>query len=186
MKKMYHNYIRDQKNKLRNLLDGKERTLKRMIELKEKNEEKYGKYPELIKLGENDRLGGHIPQKLDNEEMKKSYEYGYFIRGSRVLAAQFEKGTYSLLEQRIFGIRDLNNGIEDECLLNLKDYPCYMNGRIYQMGRNIYDYIIENNIQIEEYISLMSLINENFKNPEFKNGYNDKKNEIEQINQKRR
>lgn len=186
MKKQDPHYIRNKKNRQRELQNGTKERLKNLAELKIKNAEKYGTYPELIKIGEFDRIGGNAPQFIENEDMKKSYEYGYYVKGSRLLAGEFEKGTYSAEEQRNFGIRDLNNGVIDEYLLNLTDYSDYINGRIYQMGRNIYDYIIENNIQIEDYISLMSLFNENLKNPEFKNGYNDRENEIQEINQKRR
>jgi len=186
MKKQYRNYMRDQKNKLHKKLDGQKALLIKLNESKINHEEKYGKYPELIKLGEVDRIGGHSPQIIDNEEMKKSYEYGFYIKGSRLLAGEFEKGTFSTEEQRNFGISDLSNGIKDEHLINLKDYPEYMNGRIYQMGRNIYYYIENNNFSIEEYIGLMSLVNEDINNPEFKNGYNDQKNEVEQTNKKGR
>ena len=184
MKRQYHNYMRYQKNKLREIQEGQEKSLKNLAESKTNNEEKYGKYPELIKIGEADRIGGHFPQIIDNEEMKKSYEYGYYIKGSRMLAGKFENGTYSAEEQRKFGIRDYNNGIKDENLLNIKDFPHYMNGRIYQMGRNIYDYLEVNNLEIDEYINLMSLIYPNVANPEFKMGYYEEKESRE--NKKRR
>ena len=166
------NYMRNQKNKLRIRQEEIEISLKKKGENREKREEKYGKYPELIKLGEVDRIGGHIPKQIDDAEMKISYEYGFFQRGSRVLAGEFEKGTYSNEEQRNFGISDLINGVDDSALANLSDYPNYMNGRIFQMGVKIYDYITENNITIDEYIYLMSMFNTNVTNPEFKNGYN--------------
>lgn len=179
MKKQYHNYMRDQKNKLRERLDGQEDALKKMAKSKEQNESKYGKYKELIKLGEFDRIKGNNPQVIENEEKQISYTYGYFERGSRALAGELKKGTYSPEEQRFFGINDLNNGLREEHLFNLKDFPNYMNGRIYQMGRNIYNYIEESDITIEEYIHVMSIINENLKNPEFKMGYYSRKEELE-------
>lgn len=175
MKKMYHNYMRDQKNKLREYQDGQERSLKKLAESKMNHEDKYGKYPELIKIGEADRIGGYFPQNIENDEMKKSYEYGYYVKASRTLAGYFEKGKYSAEEQRQFGIRDYNNGIKDEYLLTLKDFVHYMNGRIYQMGRNIYDYLEESNLEIDEYINLMSIIYPNIANPEFKMGYYEEK-----------
>lgn len=185
MKKQYPNYMRDQKNKLHKKLDGQKALLIKLNESKINREEKYGKHPELIKLGEADRLGGNPPQIIENEDMKKSYEYGFYIKGSRLLAGEFEKGRFSIEEQRKFGISDLSNGIKEEHLINLKDYPEYMNGRIYQMGRNIYYYIENNNLSIEEYIGLMSLVNGDINNPEFKNGYNDQKDEIAQTSKKR-
>lgn len=181
-----HNYMRNQKNKLREKLDGQEKLLKKLGESKAKSEEKYGKYPELIKLGEQDRIRGHNPQIIDDEDMKKSYEYGFYEKGSRTLAGAIEKGALSAEEQRYFGIRDLNNGLKDESLITLKQCPHYMNGRIYQMGRNIYNYITENNISIDDYINLMSLINPDVSSLEFKKGYYDQKKEIEETNNKRR
>lgn len=181
-----HNYMRKIKNKQREKEFGKELSLKKLAKAKMENEEKYGKYPELIKIGEADRIGGNLPPVISEEEVKKSYEYGYYIKGSRTLAGKFQQGIYSLEEQRIFGMRDLNNGIEDQHLLNLVNYPNYMNGRIYQKGRNIYNYITENNLSIEEYISLMSIIDESIKHPEFEHGYYDQKQESEQRNKKRR
>lgn len=184
MKKQYHNYMRDQKNKLRQRLDGQERALQKKIESKVKYEENYGKYPELFELGELDRIGGHNPQIIDDKDMKKSYEYGFFKKGSKTLAGEFARDKHSIEEQRQFGIRDLNNGVKNEELFNLTDYPNYMNGRIYQMGRNIYKYIEENNLEIDEYISVMSIIYPNIANPEFKIGYYEQKEEIEEKNKK--
>ena len=179
-----HNYMRNIRNKQREKEFGKELSLKKLAKSKMDNEDKYGKYRELIKIGEADRLGGNLPPVIIREDVKKSYEYGYYIKGSRTLAGKFEQGIYSIEEQRIFGIRDLNNGIKEDYLLKLKDFPHYMNGRIYQMGRKIYDYIEINNLEIDEYINLMSIIDENVKNPEFAQGYYDQKEE--NANKKRR
>lgn len=179
MKKQYHYYMRDQKNKLRERLDGQEHSLKKIAESKVNYEENYGKHPELIVPGSLDRICGCAPQILENEEKQKSYDYGFFKRGSILLAGTFEKGEYSAEEQRQFGITDLNNGVKNDELLNLINYQNYMNGRIYQMGKDIYNYITENNISIDDYISLMSTFNKNVTNQEFKNGYYDQKIELE-------
>jgi hypothetical protein len=89
-------------------------------------------------------------------------------------------------DQRYYGIIDFKNGVKENQLQILNDYPYYIDGRIYQMGREIYSYITENNLTIEDYINMMSIVNPHLLNDEFKNGYYDKKNEIEKQGQKRR
>ena len=48
-------------------------------------ENKYGKHSNLILIGENDRIGRNARVLFDDELMKKSYSYGFYERGSRVL-----------------------------------------------------------------------------------------------------
>jgi len=185
MKKQYSNYVRNKKNKFQDKLNYFEESLKNTAKTKEYIKETYGKYSELITLGEVERLEGISPRVIKDEEMKTSYEYGFYIKGSRVLAGEFEKEMFSEEEQRYYGIIDLNNGVKDEHLETLKNYPHYINGRIYQMGRNIYNYIEENGLTIEEYINIMSIINPYLLNQEFKNGYYKQKAEIEETKKRK-
>jgi len=182
----YNNsYMRDKKNFIRNRTMTAEEQYKHTIEKIKENEEKYGKNNEIKIIGANDRLEGKAPQLFDDEQMQKAYSYGYFERGSSVLAGRFENGFYTAEEQKAFGIRDLMSGVKDKHLRILKDYPEYMAGRIYQKGRSIYDYVTKNNIQIDDYVDLMAFIEPEIKSIEFKKGYFDEKNSRENSVKKR-
>lgn len=166
-----HNYIRYRKNTARNSAVDREESIRRMGVNRVKREEKYGKYANLIIVGEHDRLNGESPQVFEDELMQLSYSYGYYERGSRVLVGKFETGIYSEEEQRNFGINDFIYGVPERFLSTLKEYDSYMEGRIYQMGVSIYDFINQKGITIEDYIKVMGIICPEVKEKQFIEGY---------------
>lgn len=168
-----HTYMRNKKNFQRQVNEMLEASIQTDIDNKIKYEEKYGKFNGLIIVGTTDRINGDEPQIYD-EEKQKSYLYGYYERGSKVLEGNFAKEIYTYEEQRAFGISDLKNNIPDKFLQKLKEYPAYLEGRIYQMGKNAYDFITENGITLEDYINLMKIIYPEVANEAFKLGYYEK------------
>lgn len=166
-----YNYIKNKKNYARVRQDGKDISLKGDYERKIAKEEKYGTNDTIILLGGADRIASNPPQKIDDVKMEKAYLYGYYERGSRVLAGEFEKGIYSSEEQRKFGMNDFIYGIPEEFLKYLKQYPSYNEGRVYQMGIYAYDFITEKGITIQEYISVIGIIYPEIKEKQFMEGY---------------
>lgn len=71
-------------------------------------------------------------------------------------------------------MNDFIYGIPDEFLKYLKQYPSYMEGRIYQMGICAYDFIREKGMTIEEYISVIGIIYPEIKEKQFMEGYHSK------------
>ena len=165
------NYIRDKKNEHRNLTYNCEQSLKTSYENKVRQEQKYGKYYDLLVQGEQDRINGNAPQTFENESMLKSYNYGYFERGSRVLAGKFIREEYTPEQQKQIAIADVINGVPLKELYNLMDFPHYINGRNYQLGRNAHKYIVSNNISFEEYVYIMEVIAPEVKTEAFKEGF---------------
>ena len=179
-----HFYMRAKKNFHRQLQENCESSLKRDYEKTVKNESKYGKYPSLITEGEKNRIDGDAPQVLNDEKRQISYSYGYFERGSRVLEGKFARGVFSEEEQRKFGILDYIHNVPEKYLQNLKAYPSYLFGRIYEMGRSTYDLTLEQGISCEEYIFTMGLIYPEVKNPVFKTGYEERQKEYLKLKRK--
>lgn len=173
-----HFYMREKKNFHRHIQEEKESSLKRDYEKLVRNKVKYGKYPSLITEGENDRIEGDAPQILNDEERQISYSYGYFERGSRVLEGKFARGVFSEEEQRNFGIIDYIHNIPEKYLKNLKEYPNYLYGRIYAIGRSVYDFTLENGLSYEEYIFTMEIRYPEVKSEAFKDGYETRRIEI--------
>lgn len=180
MKSDYHSnyYVRNKKNYARIRYDDKENAIKIKSERKIENEEKYGKSRNLILVGESDRINGNTPQIIEDKSLQASYAYGFFERGSRVLEGKFANNEFTSEEQKKFGIIDFINGVPENSIKNLKKYPAYSEGRIYQMGKSAYDYCIENNISIESYIKKMEVIYPEIKTPPFIEGYETRKNEL--------
>lgn len=166
-----YNYIKNKKNYARVRQDGKDTSLKGDYERKIANEEKYGTNDTIILLGGADRIAGNPPRKIDDVKMKKAYLYGYYERGSRVLEGEFANGIYLSEKQREFGMSDFLYGVPEKFLNSLKQYPSYIEGRIYQMGINAYDYITEKGITIEEYIATIGIIYPEVKEKQFMDGY---------------
>ena len=168
-----HTYIRDKKNYYRIISETKEEALNRENKRKKLNEQKYGKQKdyERINEGKNDRLAGNAPKLFEDKSMQKAYLHGYYENGSKALDGEFSKGTFSQEQQLEFGILDLKNGVPDKYLKHLKQYPAYVEGRIYQMGKNAYDFTYENGIEYDDYFSVMELMYPEIKAPIFKEGY---------------
>lgn len=181
-----HNYVRDRKNTARARVENKQKSLKQEAERKKEKIEKYGNNPQLILIGEKDRINGLQPQQIADEALKISYNYGYYERGSRVLEGLFLDGIYTEEEQKKIGILDVINGVSDKYIDNLKDYKAYINGRIYQKGREAFTFIEENNISFEEYVSMMEILFPEVNEPAFKEGYYSKKIENENNHNKKR
>lgn len=179
-----HFYIREKKNFHRQMQENIESSLKKDYENTIRNEAKYGKYFGLIIEGENDRIVGKEPQSFEDKERQISYSYGYFERGSRVLEGKFARGVFSEEEQRNFGILDYIHNVPEKYLKNLKEYPSYLYGRIYAMGRNAYDFTSEKGLSYEEYISTMELIYPEIRCQAFKDGYNARRIEIANFGEK--
>lgn len=175
-----HDYIRNRKNLARIVVEEVEKSLQRQNERKIQNENKYGKYYDLLLAGQSDRVSGSAPQTLDDEAKQLSYSYGYFEKGSRVLEGKFAKGDLSIEEQRNFGITDLIHNIPPKYLNDLKKYPSYLEGRIYQMGKSSYDYCANQNISLEEYIQIMGIIYPEVNTTIFKEGYEARMEELNQ------
>lgn len=166
-----YNYMKNKKNYARVRRDGKEESLRGSYERKTAQEEKYGTNDTLILLGGSDRIACNPPREIDDAKMEKAYLYGYYERGSRVLAGKFANGIYSPEEQRKFGMSDFINGVPEKFLKYLKQYPSYVEGRIYQMGVCAYDFITEKGMTIEEYIGVMGIIYPEIKEKQFMDGY---------------
>ena len=170
--------MRDKKNHARACADSKEASLKNTYERKQANKEKYGTNDKLIFLGETDRLVLNAPQLIEDAERQQAYSYGYFERGSRVLAGKFSQGVYSEEEQRNFGIHDVIYNVPVNFLINLKEYPAYLSGRLFELGGKAYEFALENNMSLEDYIGLMNFINPEVTTKEFAEGFLARKNEI--------
>lgn len=181
-----HNYMRDKKNNHRIIAEEKEISLKNQAERKMNNESKYGKvkFANLIIIGERDRIGGIPPQNIDSEDKKIPYSYGYFEKGSRTLEGKFASGTFDESSQRKFGILDFIHKIPEVYIASLKRYPSYLEGRIYQMGKKAYDDCIENNLSIEEYSQIMEILYPEIKSSSFKEGYEAREKELQNIKPK--
>lgn len=172
------NYMRNKKNKQRSIKENIEIALMKSERNREINEKKYGKYRELISVGENDRICGSKPQIFEDESMQTSYSYGFYEKGSKVLEGNFARGLYTNEEQKNLGIMDIINSVPEKFVNNLKEYPAYLEGRVYQMGKKACDFIVEQGMTIDEYISIMSIINPEINNSAFVDGYNDRYNEL--------
>ena len=122
-------------------------------------------------MGGTDRISGNPPQDIEDEKEKISYLYGYYERGSRILVGKFEKGICSPEEQTKFGMSDLIYGVPEEFLNHLKQYPSYMEGRIYKMGISAYNFLMEKGMTIEEYINVMGIIYPEVKEKQFMEEY---------------
>lgn len=180
-----YNYVRNRKNRARARLENSELAIKINAERKQEHEEKYGKYPNYILMGEKDRIKGIPPQIVEDENKQISYYYGYYEKGSRVLEGLFADGVYTQEEQRIFGITDLINGLPEKNIAGLKKYKAYMDGRVYQKGRESYDFIKENNLSFEEYVHMMEILFPEVLEPIFREGYNSKTIEEDKNSKKR-
>jgi len=175
-----HNYIRNKKNRIRIYDEEREVSLKKTAERKEQNESKYGKvkYANLILIGEADRLAGNPLQDTGDKEKQIPYTYGYIEKASRVLEGHFASGRYDEPVQRKFGMLDFIHKIPERHIKNLKKYPAYLEGRVYQMGQVAYDYCTEHNLDVEEYIQTMRLFYSEVDLPTFKEGYAAREAEI--------
>lgn len=179
-----HSYMKDKKNNQRNKIEDKENSLRNRGAKRIENENKYGsqKFASLITVGENDRIAGNHPQDTGDEKMQVSYTYGYVEKGSRVLEGKFASGIFTEEIQRNFGIVDFIHNIPEKYIKNLKTYPAYLEGRVYQMGKAAYDYCLEHNISFEEYSQTMEILYPEIKMSAFKAGYETR--EIEVVNKK--
>lgn len=173
------NYIRNKKNIDRICVEIKEESKKREFERKEKNKEKYGGHGLLIVEGKNDRINKIKPKSFEDASMEKSYLYGYYQYGSLLLEGTFVKEEYTPEEQMEFGMMDVINEIPEKYIRGLKKYPQYMNGRLYQLGKNACDFIIAEGITIEDYTKLVSIVSPEVTSETFIKGYNDRLNEYE-------
>ena len=173
-------YMRNKKNHIRACINAKDTALKSAYDRKQSNKEKYGTNDHIILIGESDRLSLNAPQEIEDEQMQKSYSYGYFERGSRVLAGKFNQGQYSEEQQRNFGICDVMYNVPEKFLTNLKEFPSYLSGRLYGLGSKAYDYVVENNMSLDDYIGLMSIIYPEVTAKEFKEGFLVRENELNQ------
>lgn len=178
-----HDYMRNKKNFARIASEEGNKSLQRQSERKIQNENKYGKYYDLLLLGQNDRISGTAPQTLDDEVKQISYSYGYFEKGSRVLEGKFAKGELSTEDQRNFGIADFIHSIPEKYLNNLKKYPAYLEGRIYQMGKSSYDFCAQNDLDFKIYVDTMAVLSPEVTTEIFKAGYEARQEEY--LSQKR-
>ena len=155
-----HTYMRDKKARIRNISETKEESLRKENERKILNEQKYGKqiHHEKINEGKNDRLEGNPPKSFEDTSMQTAYLHGYHEYGSRALEGQFANKIFQEEAQKTFGMLDLIHNIPEEYTKNLRKYPHYNEGRIYQMGKNTFDFIYENDINYDDYIFMMELI----------------------------
>lgn len=183
-KKLSNTYIRDRKNKMRKGIEGFEEHIKRLGESRQKRENRYGTYHELIIKGQEDRLTGKEFILYEDESMKISYSYGYFEKGSRILEGSFANGIFNEEVQKNYGILDVINSVPDQYVNNLKKYPAYFDGRVYQLGKNAYDFILNNDISFEDYVNVMSIIQPEVTFPMFKHGYDSRELELKNIRYK--
>ena len=84
-----------------------------------------GKY---VKDGTNDRLNGLPPSSSNysEEDDLQSYNYGYYVRGSRVLYGQLQGKRPDVKCQ--IGYKEAANNIPYDCLGFLQDDQAYMSG----------------------------------------------------------
>lgn len=153
-----NNYMRDKKNRHRNLTTIGEQSLKTDYKNKVRYEENYGKHYNLLLEGENDRINGKPSKKIEDTSMQTSYNYGYYERASRVLVGKFTQEVFPPEKQREIGMNDVNNNIPQQYIIKLKEFTFYLEGMSYQMGVNSYDFVTMYNISIEEYFKTMKII----------------------------
>lgn len=177
-------YMKNKKNYARKCADVKDAALKGNYDRKVANEGKYGNNEQMITIGVADRLGFNEPKKIDDIQMQTSYSYGYFERGSRVLDGNIDNGLYSEEEQRKYGIYDVIHNVPEKYLTELKKRSSYLNGRLYALGSKAYDFALENNMSLEDYVNLMGIMCPKVKTKEFIEGFISRENEIKEKNKK--
>lgn len=165
-------YIRDNKKRKRENAAIMDEKIKRMAENKMDFERRYGTYPDLIIMGQEERINGDAFRVFEDESMKLSYSYGYYEKASKLLEGLFFKGVFDEEKQKEFGMLDVINEIPQQYIKNLKQYPAYLEGRIYQMGKNAYDFTLNNGLSFEDYVNIMSIIQQEVNSSIFKEGYN--------------
>lgn len=170
-RKYSNTYIRDNKNRKRNNAAIMDESIERQAKSKINRESRYGKYPELILEGQEDRINGESFKLYEDESMRLSYSYGYYEKASRTLVGAFSKGIISEEEQKNIGMMDVINDIPEQYINCLKKYSAYLEGRIFQLGKNAYDFTLSNGISFEDYVNIMSIIQVEVNHPTFKDGY---------------
>lgn len=180
-RKYSNTYIRDNKNRKRNNAAIMDEKIKRMAESKINHASRYGKHPELIIKGQEDRINGVSYKLYDDESMRLSYSYGYYEKASRTLEGAFSKKIISEEEQKNIGMMDVVNEIPEQYINSLKQYSVYLEGRIYQLGKNAYDFTLSNGIDFEDYVNIMSIIQSEVNHPMFRQGYAARELELKSI-----
>lgn len=136
-----------------------------------KGNQKYKFDKNSMLCGVEDRLKRVAPVFFEQESKNKSYRYGYTYKGSTVLEGKFYRGECNNEEMYSHGISDFQNHVPEAHIQHLLNYHFYLKGRAFQMGREAYQFTKENNISLEDYLSIMSIIYPEMQDEEFKNGY---------------
>lgn len=182
MAKNSHNYMRNKKNEQFDKYIGAQRTRKRDEDNRQKRLEVCGINRELIELGKEDRIKGFPPREFTDENDKKSYFWGYYDRGSILIEGKIYQKKLSDAEIWDYGFTDAINNIPVEKVKKLLENSIYCEGnkkgKIFLLGYEAYDYIIHNNMSLEEYIRVMSIVIPEILDEEFKKGYYTREEEL--------